>query len=347
MNQKGKGQYDVVKLKELIDLLVEQNVISVSEIVDLGVQVGEEERDRFIIRTVSVGRKSVYIVKCARYKKVDTALKREVLAYHCLEKNIRLQDIAPTLIMHNTAWSFMVIEWINGVNLVVAELAPEKVAEKLGKTIGKLHQNTLQIEDKIGSSFKPYMLTDLNHQKKWEQYPELDMNIIESRKDVLIQGIRYAEHLWRPNALIHGDLKWEHCLLIEDDKNFGSLRVIDWELATFGDSAWDIACIISDMILNMQFKTEGGSKNVSKALQSEEVKIFLQNYAKERVIGDHLLKHTSSYLGVRLFQTALELTTVYGWESRESNVDILLSMAVDIFNDCERFSKILQNRLSE
>ncbi len=333
-------------MQELVTLLLVQNIISVSDIIDTGVQVIEEERDRFVVRTVSVGRKPLYIVKCARSEKAEVALKQEVSAYHCLTMSMQLQDIAPVLVMHDNVQALMVIEWVNGVNPIATNVSLREVAEKLGKVIGKLHQNTLQIPDKRSSFFKPYMLTDLNHSKKWEKFPELNINITERWKKTLIDGIKYAEHLWISNVFIHGDLKWEHCLFI-DDKNSASLRVIDWELATFGDSAWDVACIISDMIFNIQCKINDGEQSLFEALQSEEIKIFLQSYAKERVIEDYLLEHVSSYLGVRLFQTALELVSVYGWENKESKADILLSMAVNIFNDFESVLDILKNRLSE
>src|SRR5205807_9363196 len=46
---------------------------------------------------------------------------------------------------------------------------------------------------------------------------------------------------WRPSALIHGDWKLENCLVCDED---GSVHVVDWELAMWGDPLWDAATLV-------------------------------------------------------------------------------------------------------
>lgn len=50
---------------------------------------------------------------------------------------------------------------------------------------------------------------------------------------------------WRRDALIHGDLKWENCVVLppEAPGAVPALRIVDWELADFGDSCWDVGSI--------------------------------------------------------------------------------------------------------
>ncbi|HEX8451414.1 MAG TPA: phosphotransferase [Longimicrobium sp.] len=47
---------------------------------------------------------------------------------------------------------------------------------------------------------------------------------------------------WRNDALIHGDMKWENCIARGGDggEQAPELRIVDWEMAGVGDSAWDV-----------------------------------------------------------------------------------------------------------
>lgn len=337
-----QAEYESINTHDLILFLCVQDIISASDIVDAGVKIIEEVRDRFVVRTVWVSDKPVYIIKHARDKKAYEALLRELVAYRCLQKSVDLMSIAPKLIMSNSKKVFMVIKWISDKNPINTHVSQEEVVGYLGHLIGKLHQNTFHTRQEVGSSSKPGILQELSHQKQWEQFPELNMHIKSEWKDILMQGIKKAGYFWSPDALIHGDLKWEHCLF-GDNENVDSLQLIDWELATFGDSAWDVACIIGEIIFYIQYETEV-KKSMSEVMQSERIKIFVQNYLKERPIEDCFLERVSFYLGARLFQTGLELVSVYGWEDKESGADILVSMAVDIFDDPDRLSKILKHR---
>jgi aminoglycoside phosphotransferase (APT) family kinase protein len=46
---------------------------------------------------------------------------------------------------------------------------------------------------------------------------------------------------WHPSALVHGDCKLENLLISPDA---ASLRIIDWELAGWGDPLWDAATLL-------------------------------------------------------------------------------------------------------
>ena len=52
---------------------------------------------------------------------------------------------------------------------------------------------------------------------------------------------------WRQDSLIHGDLKWDNCLVL-DGAAEGELRIVDWELADFGDACWDVGAILQSFL---------------------------------------------------------------------------------------------------
>jgi len=49
---------------------------------------------------------------------------------------------------------------------------------------------------------------------------------------------------WKTVALIHGDFKWENCLVSAPAKN-KTLKIIDWELGGLGDPAWDVGSVFA------------------------------------------------------------------------------------------------------
>ncbi|NPD26877.1 phosphotransferase family protein [Corallococcus exiguus] len=61
---------------------------------------------------------------------------------------------------------------------------------------------------------------------------------------VLSNGLALLQALWQPRCLIHGDLKFDN-LLLQDPGDGPRLRIIDWELADVGDSAWDVAGVLA------------------------------------------------------------------------------------------------------
>ena len=50
---------------------------------------------------------------------------------------------------------------------------------------------------------------------------------------------------WRPETLIHGDVKWDNCLVRRLDNGVEELRLIDWESAAPGDPCWDVGSALS------------------------------------------------------------------------------------------------------
>ncbi|MGZ6604201.1 MAG: aminoglycoside phosphotransferase family protein [Solirubrobacteraceae bacterium] len=50
---------------------------------------------------------------------------------------------------------------------------------------------------------------------------------------------------WRPSALIHGDVKWDNCLVSSDEDGREAVKLIDWESASAGDPGWDIGSALS------------------------------------------------------------------------------------------------------
>jgi aminoglycoside phosphotransferase (APT) family kinase protein len=67
---------------------------------------------------------------------------------------------------------------------------------------------------------------------------------------ILLRFPEFAAHFdrlaqeWQYHCLIHGDVKWDNCMLINTESGLKA-KIIDWELANWGDPAWDVGCIFA------------------------------------------------------------------------------------------------------
>jgi hypothetical protein len=64
------------------------------------------------------------------------------------------------------------------------------------------------------------------------------------RDPVLAGALERAARSWTPSCLVHGDVKWDNCL-IQRDATPPTVRLVDWELAGWGDPAWDLAAALA------------------------------------------------------------------------------------------------------
>lgn len=108
--------------------------------------------------------------------------------------------------------------------------------------------------------------------------------------DPLLSGLLAAgAAAWRPECLVHGDLKWDNCLVAAD-----RVRVIDWELSGLGDPAWDVSCVIAEQ-LALHPGTGPGESPVTSA--------FVGSYG---CTADDFMRRCALFTIARLAHLALE-----------------------------------------
>jgi aminoglycoside phosphotransferase (APT) family kinase protein len=50
---------------------------------------------------------------------------------------------------------------------------------------------------------------------------------------------------WRFDSFIHGDIKFENCVLsLSASSGITEVKIVDWELADFGDPCWDVGSLL-------------------------------------------------------------------------------------------------------
>ncbi len=113
-------------------------------------------------------------------------------------------------------------------------------------------------------------------------------------------------HEYRFSSVIHGDARLENILLIEPAAGLGvkEIRLVDWELASIGDPAWDIAAVIQHYAVAHLWSEPPGRPPV---LPYRALDAFWSAYeaARGQAPQDER-RRAMSLAGARLIQSAYE-----------------------------------------
>jgi thiamine kinase-like enzyme len=154
-----------------------------------------------------------------------------------------------------------------------------------------------------------------------------------------------AHKNWEINSLIHGDIKLDNLLVIVNDTEDESteLKLIDWEMAQYGDRAWDVAGGLQDfifwwvimmpehdtaaeMIKNARFSFKDLAPSIFSYWDSYSNVIELHPEAKEE-----LLDKAIQFSGFRCLQTAYEIATKF--DSIPPIASVLLNLGKSIIKN--------------
>lgn|GEM_PF-3957714 len=62
----------------------------------------------------------------------------------------------------------------------------------------------------------------------------------------LVEVVEQAAAAWRPDALVHGDVRWDNALVAGDGP---AVTLVDWEFADHGDAGWDLASAVVEAVV--------------------------------------------------------------------------------------------------
>lgn len=127
---------------------------------------------------------------------------------------------------------------------------------------------------------------------------------------------------WRIDTLIHGDMKFENCVLcLPEGESEPQLKVIDWEIADFGDGCWDVGAIFQGFLNLWVFSMPAAMDTPPEELErraqypiemmTPAIQAFWRAYAErmelEKEAERSLLRRCVRHAAARMLQTVFEM----------------------------------------
>jgi hypothetical protein len=289
----------------LVHFLMNQGLLGASEIVAGEVAVIDASRRNRNFKVVRNGSAGLF-VKQMRDMQTDAmlTLKREAACYELAKEDAALSRLMPRLVRYDENRHVIVVDLLPGAESLLNyhtrhKTFPVEVGRMLGEGLGLYHtQASALIENEklkqLLARQIPLILTlgrgghaMLNHFGRVG--PALSA-LLQQHKD--FEGLLDALGAeWRFDSLVHGDMKWDNVLIFPAAAGL-DFRIVDWEMADFGDAAWDVGAVLQSFLASwiMSMPIASGlppQAYISMASQPLEamrpvLKAFWQAYAATR-----------------------------------------------------------------
>jgi hypothetical protein len=313
----------------LIAYLVRVGLVEAAAAGDLDVRVNDLSRSHMVASVHLPGGQHL-IVKRARPRpgEVVGSLQRELVAYGLACEHQALSAAMPTLLWADPALQVLVMEAVEpGITLhahaqQLGQASPVH-ARRLAQLIAGWHRGTRDLlaggSGTLSEGGAPGHLGIFPTEAPWVlgilapgrwRPPATEHLLVhgEVRRELRARFAELATVL-EPSCLVHGDLKWDNCLIDGVD----GVRVIDWEQTAVGDPAWDVAGILQEYVAaHRAAELPGAWEEGLEPPVGEAAATFLSAYldAADLPARGLLADRAARLAGARLVQTALEHATV-------------------------------------
>ncbi len=205
----------------------------------------------------------------------------------------------------------------------------EEVAGSLGAVWGAYHREPVErLKDSPQSAIFPgqvpwILSADMRNSHPFKELSRATSQLFDAVEESteLRQALDELRAGWLRDALMHGDMRWENCLLVSGAREHElSLKIVDWELADIGDSAWDIGSLIQAYLsaaimyapVNAETHTAHDLDALNRQLNGAEAALrsFWKNYVEARGVEAgserELFERCLRYAAARMIQSAYE-----------------------------------------
>lgn len=196
----------------------------------------------------------------------QAAVEHEAQVYTVLQRKHSQRDFLvflPHFYQYNPADHLLILELVRDAHTLREHHAKRRrfstrLAALLGKALAGLHR--LDIPRPIRadgwdslSGAIPWILSvhlpGLNLFQDFSQANIQAIKIIQGHAD-FCDRLDALRSKWRDECLVHNDLKWDNCLVYAKagSRRTTQMKIIDWELANFGDPAWDVGSVFAEYL---------------------------------------------------------------------------------------------------
>jgi Phosphotransferase enzyme family len=220
--------------------------------------LSRRNRNFKVVRSAGPG----LFVKQMREMQADAmlTLKREAACYELARDDPALSRLMPRLIRYEANRHVLIIELLPDAESLADYHArhktfPIEIGRLLGEGLGLYHAHagTLLDSKELQALFARQVPVILRLESGGHaalgQFgrigPALSALIQQHQEFQMLLDALGAE--WRFDNLIHGDMKWDNVLVFPTPDGL-DFRIVDWEMADFGDAAWDVGAVLQSFL---------------------------------------------------------------------------------------------------
>ena len=351
----------IITNKNVVYYLLERGLITFESVVNGDLMIADTTRRNRNFKVLRRNNPSYFVKQIQNWDPQSiSTLQREAACYQLTQTTSGFEPLAalmPKFVMYDPVRFLLIVELLpDAENLSEYHRRlskfPLDVAALLGMVLGTYHRQagSASKNSSAESSFPkmiPWILSI--HQQGAQQFNALSaansqlLHIIQQNPE-FHQALDTLRSQWQFTSLIHGDMKWDNCVLYKenDQSDKLSLKVVDWEIADLGDGCWDVGAIfqayLSFWIMSIQI-TEGAQPEqlvdlAQYPLEQMQPAIwefwnaYVNTLGLEGQIVDDLLKRSIKYAAARMIQTAFEY--MYYSPQLTPSVICLLQVSVNI-----------------
>jgi len=342
---------------DLVHYLLERGLLAPESVVDGRLTVVPTARRNNNFSVVCTGGPS-YFVKSLQPSAAQglETMRQEASLYtvaRAEEALAPLRDVIPEFHLFDPQRSILVVEYIDGAK-TISEIhvqlgdAAEWVAELLGRALGAIHRAAAgalpRLDPNAFRRITPWALSLHQITPSFGQ-PGMQLQTLLLTYPEYAQALDAMRAAWRPNTVIHGDMKFDNCLVTGDDAS-RRLRIVDWELADLGEDIWDVAGILQNYLYWSAVSTQtSGAWSVAMPFEKLQpaMAAFWNAWAAERGVAEGerpaQLERAAAYAAARLLQSVMEMLVVTPVMS--GHVALMLQTSLNILRDPAAMAKMI------
>jgi thiamine kinase-like enzyme len=319
--------------------LLERRLVTVESVVDGDFMIVDVTRRNRNFKIIRRQHQSFFIKQIQDWDpQAIASLQCEAACYWLAQSDVELAGLAllmPAYYLYDAARHILITELLpEAENLSDYHRRlgsfPVEIASTMGRALGTYHRETINklkdgSKDAHFSKRSPWILT-INQQNA-QLFNALSaansqlFNIVQTYPE-FAQALDELRDGWRFDSLIHGDMKWDNCVVYKKngDGDDLSFKIVDWELADIGDSRWDVGSILqaylSFWIMSVPENSEMTPAEVVELAQyplenmQPAIRAFWGSYLETLQVdgakAQELLESCVKYGAARMIQTAYE-----------------------------------------
>lgn len=323
----------------LVHYLLERGLVTAEQVVDGDYMVVEAHRRNRNFKVMRRDRTGLFLKQVQRWDSPSLAtVQLEAQCYRMTADHSELSSLRglmPEFHLYDERRAVLVTALLaNAETMAEYHLRngsfPDEIATQLGQVFGRYHGLVRAGRAESGASSAPVFPKRIPWILSFHQVtPQMLAEASGGNHQLLAILRQYAQFGqildqlaagWKQETLIHGDIKWDNCVLVPRQDDKVELKLVDWELADWGDPCWDVAAIFSAFIVFwIQSLPVGPGQGVTRAIRMTQFPIermqpamreFWRAYSEQlslsRQEARELLRRAVLYCGARTIQTVYE-----------------------------------------